>query len=298
MIAYDYNIHYVPEIPLAKTSKISLKNTITIKHSTHLAWEEPLAYKWPFYNNQGRDITLFTERAFTRTEKEQLWVFDIEDVMTFFWKSGTLTLEYVPQKNFTQYLLQYWSLHIVLPLLLSIEEKYDFLHAGAVEVGNRPILFVAESFGGKSTLTDFFMKQGHTMISDDKVAVYEENNAFLAVPSHPYHRPHRKMEDLGYFVDNVATSPEAIRVIYELERADPTADIYIRELNGIEKFKSLRYSSEINLSFLKTKRFIFLTHLAKVVPVYKITVPWDIERLPEVYNTIVRHCKTIQVSEE
>jgi len=35
----------------------------------------------------------------------------------------------------------------------------------------------------------------------------------------------------------------------------------------------LRYSSEINLSFLKEKRFAFLTRMAKAVPVYKATVP-------------------------
>ncbi len=97
------------------------------------------------------------------------------------------------------------------------------------------------------------------------------------------------MEDLGFFVSNIAVYPKPIHAIYELERAEPDADITIDELHGIEKFKSLRYSSEINLSFKKTKRFIFLSHLAKAVPVYRVTVPWDMERLPEVHEVICRH---------
>ena len=61
-------------------------------------------------------------------------------------------------------MLEYWCFHIVLPIFFTIEETFDFLHAGAVEVEGKLILFVAESFGGKSTMTDFFMKQGHTSI--------------------------------------------------------------------------------------------------------------------------------------
>ncbi len=185
--------------------------------------------------------------------------------------------------------MKYWTLHIVLPIFFTVEERFDFLHAGAVEVEGKPILFVAESFGGKSTMTDFFMKQGHTMLSDDKVGCYESEGTFYAVPSHPHHRPHRGMEDLGFFVENRSKAPKPIHVIYELEKSDPGAAVVITELSGIEKFKSLRYSSEINLSFLKSKRFTFLSNLAKVVPVYKVTVPWDMERLPEVYTMIVKH---------
>ena len=131
------------------------------------------------------------------------------------------------------------------------------------------------------------------MVSDDKVATYEKNGVFFSVPSIPFHRPYRKIEDLGYFVENVASSPKPIHAIYELVKSDAKTDIVISELSGIEKFKSLRYSSEINLSFLKAKRFTFLSRLAKVVPVYKVIVPWDMERLDEVYTAIVTHSRTL-----
>jgi len=72
-------------------------------------------------------------------------------------------------------------------------------------------------------------------------------------------------------------------------------DFWFREdvwwCRGIEKFKLLRYSSEINLSFLKEKRFAFLTRMAKAVPVYKVTVPWDMKRLGEVHAMICKHSR-------
>jgi len=138
-------------------------------------------------------------------------------------------------------------------------------------------------------MTDFFLRQGHPLISDDKVAVIETSDRFLAVPSHPHHRPYRKMEDLGYFVENMASVPKPIHAIYELERTDADAQIEIIELAGIEKFKTLRYSSEINLSFLKARRFDFLSRLAREVPVYRISVPWKPERLAEVYSAVIEH---------
>jgi len=293
MIAYNHYIKYIPDIKTQKSANGSFESIITIKESHPTEWKERLKFKWSFFNNQGRNIALYTDRAFSRTVIGQEWAFDVEDVVTFFWKSGNLTLEYLPEKNFTPQLLEYWSLHIILPVFLTIEERYDFLHAGAVEVEGRPILFVAESFGGKSTMTDCFIKQNHPMISDDKVAIREEEGRFLAIPSHPHHRPYRKMEDLGYFVENMGSESKPIHAIYELERAEADANIIITKLNGIEKFKTLRFSSEINLSFLKSKRFELLSQLAQRIPVYKVAVPWDLNRLGEVHNSIVKHSKEI-----
>ncbi len=288
MTAYGYNIKFDKAFD-GKQKEESSCVAIEVRESTSSSIKEKLNWKLTFYNNQGRDLTLYTDRAFSRTGNGQFWSFEVKDVLTLFWYSGTQKAEYIAHENFTNELLKYWCLHIFLPTFLTIEEKYDFLHAGAVEVEGKPILFIAESFGGKSTMTDYFLKQGHTMVSDDKVASYEKDGLFYAVPSHPHHRPHRGMEDLGFFVENVAKSAKPIHAIYELEKGEPDVAIEINEIFGVEKFKTLRYRSELNLFFLKSKRFTFLANLAKVVPVYKVTVPWDMERLPEVYDTIIKH---------
>jgi len=292
MIAYNHYIDFVPKLENEKNVAGSFAHIMTVKESSIFDFHEKFQYRLKYFNNQGRDISLYTEREFSCTEKGQLWAFEVEDVMVFFWESGTETLRYIPHKKFTSRLLEYWALHIVLPIFFTVEEKYDFLHAGAVEVEGKPILFVAESFGGKSTMTDYFLKKGHMLVSDDKVATYEVDGKFICTASIPFHRPYRKLEDLGYFVENIAHTPKPIHAIYELDRSEANAEIGITELSGIEKFKALRYSSEYNLSFLKTKRFAYLTRLAKAVPVYKVTVPWDLDRLDEVYKIIIMHTST------
>lgn len=290
MIAYNYYIKFLPELKNLKSLNGTYSDVITVQESSIIDRDEKFIHKMVFFNNQGRDIALYTDRPFMRTSPEQRWCFKVEGVVTFFWISGEMSISYVPDENLTSELLAYWTLHVILPIFLTIEEHYYYLHAGAVEVDEKPILFVAESFGGKSTMTDFFIKKGHMMVSDDKVGVIEKGGEFLAVPSHPHHRPYRKMEDLGYFVQNMSNKPKPIQAIYELVRVSSDAPITISETEGIEKFKSLRYSSEINLSFLKKERLTDLGRLAKKVPVYKVEVPWDLKRLEDVYISITDHC--------
>jgi hypothetical protein len=147
--------------------------------------------------------------------------------------------------------------------------------------------------GGKSTITDYFIKQGRIMISDDKVPILETEDSFLAVPSHPHHRPYRKMEDLGFFVEKFSIEAKPVHAIYELERVDKDAKIEITELHGVEKYKSLHYADLMSLFFLRPKKLSFLMRMAKAVPIFKVTVPWEMNRLDEVYNSIVNHTEKI-----
>ncbi|WP_373034064.1 hypothetical protein [Sulfurovum sp.] len=294
MIAYNHYIKFIPKFTHHKEVKGSFSDVITIMKSATSDISDKFKYELAFFNNQERDISLYTDRALACTQKGQIWAFEVKNVVTFFWHSGTFVLEYIAYKDFTPELLEYWCLHIVLPIFFTVEETFDFFHAGAVEVMNKPVLFVAESFGGKSTMTDFFMKEGHTVISDDKVATYEKEGQLFAVPSHPHHRPYRKMEDLGVYIENFATQAKPIQAVYELEKAEADAKITITELSGIEKFITLRQASEFNLSFQKMKRFEFLMKVAKKVPVFKVKVPWDLDRMGEVHRSIVQHSRNLK----
>ena len=174
--------------------------------------------------------------------------------------------------------MRYWVFHVILPTLYTIEGIYDFLHAGAVEVDEKPILFIAPSMGGKSTMTDYFMKQGHTMISDDKVATFKKDGMFYAVPSYSYHRPYRNREDIGKFVPNFASIPRNIQIIYALEGVETHKDITIKKLVGIDKFITLRNAKEMNLFFTELKQLNYLSQIAKVVMVFRVTVPWRFKK--------------------
>ncbi len=294
MIAYNHYIKFVPELENNKNVEGSFSDVITVQESSHVELDEELLYQLLFPKSQGRDLTLFSNREFNNSDKGKLWVFKVDSVVTFFWYSGTMKLEYIRYNNFTETLLRYWTLHVVLPTFFIIEGIYDFLHAGAVEVDEKPILFIAPSMGGKSTMTDYFMKQGHTMISDDKVATFQKDGKFYAVPSYSCHRPYRNMEDLGFFVDNFAHAPKIMHAIYALEGVERNKEVTIRQLSGIEKFKSLRNAKEMNLFFHESIQFDYLAKIAPKVLVFRVMVPWDLERLHEVYDMICTHSKGVK----
>jgi len=254
-----------------------------------------LNYKIELHNNQLREVFIQSEKPFSRIESNQIISFTVRDVVTFSSKINSNLITYSKADGTTDKLVDYWLKHTYFPILLTFENKYYFLHAGAVEIEDTSVLFVANSFGGKSTLTDFFIKKGHTMISDDKVATFEKDNMIFSVPSYPYHRPYRKMEDLGLFVENFAKESKPINCILNLIKSDPLCEIKVSQALGIDKFKTIRYSTEIDLPIHKKQRFKALTNIANKVDIYDITIPWDLNRLEEVYQSIVKFIKNKKV---
>ncbi|MCF6207645.1 MAG: hypothetical protein L3J47_12290 [Sulfurovum sp.] len=289
MIAYNHNI-------LLKSSTAThceFENeldTVTIEEKPFPEISNHFNLSVPFFNNQGREVCLYSNQIEDDAKSRRLWAFDIKGVALFYWYKEKKEINYIAYEDFSEELLQYWVLHTVLPVFFTTGEYYDFLHAGAVEVDEKPILFIASSYGGKSTMTDFFMKQGHTMISDDKVGVYEKDGAYYALPSHPHHRPYRQMEDIGLAVKNFAQKPKPIHAIYLLTKAPPEASVEIAPIVGAEKLIALRKHSEVNFSVYKPKRLKYLGLLSKKVHLFSVKVPWDTERLQEVYEKICVHC--------
>ncbi len=214
---------------------------------------------------------------------------EIKDVLTLIWDSSSQQILYIKSKNYTPDRLRFWIYHTFFPLVLELKQKYKILHAGSVEIEGKPVLFSAPCFGGKSTLTDYFIRQGHTMLSDDTMAIDKQGETYYALASYPFHRPYRDFETLGYPVENFAIKPKPIHVIYLLEASEPDAAVKIIEIKGLEKFKALYFTSFIDFKYMRKRRFIFFTEMAKHIPVYKIKVPWDIQRLGEVYRAICSH---------
>lgn len=242
-----------------------------------------------YQNNQDRQISLLTDRHFKTPEPDQIWVFNVENVISFIWKTDEKQIRYRFHELATEDIFQFWLYHVVLPIYFSIAQTYRFLHAGAVEIEGKPVLFMAPSHGGKSTLTDYFLQKGHPLITDDKMATYEHEGNYYAVPSHPYHRPFRTVEVLGHLCRNAATEVKPIHAIYILAKDEPDAQCTIRPLKGVEKFSRLHEGGEMNFSFFTPQYVSYLAALANKVPVFSITVPHDLERLEEVYQIIKNH---------
>jgi len=282
MMAYGYDIHF--------DERNFDNNSLSLIEIDNICLND-FNNKLRFENNQNREVYLLSKFSIDSNDTTQEYVFNIKNLLSFKWGKKSNTIFYKFHAIKENRLLKYWTLHTLLPLYFTIENIYYFLHAGAIEIGNKPILFVADSYGGKSTMTEFFMKKGHTMLSDDKVATYRKDEKVYATPSYSYHRPYRNTEDLGYQVENFAIKPRPICSIYNLIKSESTSKIDISKVTGVEKFKALKYSTDVEMDIHKNSRFSSLANIANKIDVYNITIPWDKTRLDEVYETIIEHTK-------
>jgi len=289
MIAFNFNIHFQDEPSLDDSVYDLNRQNIFIVKSKNINAFTNLAVKSEYLPMSGREACYAAEKPYHECKDGCQWGVDVKDLVRFVWRCEERTIEYVPHKLYTPELLQFWVLHTIIPMMLSLDKTYNILHVGAVEVKGKPILFSAESFGGKSTMTDYFLKQGHTLISDDTLGVYEEEGTFMVVASYPFHRPYREAESLGYKVTDVMKERKPLKAVYLLEKAEPDVEIIIEEVKGIAKYRAFHFSTFINFDFLKSQHFKMIGKMANTVPVYKVSVPWDLERLSEVRRKIVEH---------
>ena len=245
---------------------------------------------YKFNNNQDREISLCIE--------ESSFFFKVKDVLSFMCLPATGEVFYTFHQEGTPDLLAYWFSHTLLPIFFTLTNRYYFLHAGAVRVEKSSVLFMADSMGGKSTMTDYFLQKGHTLISDDKVGTFEEDGKMMLVPSYPYHRPYRKFEDLGYKVKNFAQGSSHLDVIYMLDVDASYTSIKIEELKGVEKVSLLIRGTDIGLPVFKKERFAHVTKLANLTPVFRVQIPKALERLSETYEQIVKKTKQLGEKDE
>jgi len=283
--AYGY------ELVFDKKSNSSCTQCININEIDSIP-QEYFSYRVDFDTNQGRTIYLSAKSAFETFPSLTEWLFSIEGVVNILCMGNPRQLYYKKDANYTDALMQYWLIHIILPVTLTLDATYYFLHTGSVNVDDRAVLFTGESYAGKSTLTDYFLQKGHMLVSDDKLATFQKNEKFYCKPSHPYHRPYRAVEDLGRMSADFDTQELEIGMLYWLEPVEATESIEIRELKGLKKFESLRYATEMDLGVNQKNRFAYLTQMANKLTCYAIKVPRDLKRLDEVYDAIIAHTKT------
>ncbi len=294
MIVYGTEIISDIRFPLDFPLGTAARYTIEFSSKVPAKRKSVITCGFPFYQAHGRHVYLYSDRELEGCEKGQPWCYEVKDVVRFYWGGGERTIFYELDEQGDANLLSFWFVHLLLPLFFTLEGMYDFLHAGAVEVAGKPILFIAPSMGGKSTLTDFFIRQGHVLVSDDKVPTFIEDEEFMAVGSHPYHRPYRKFEELGYQVESFTTGFKTIHGFYALERAEADADVLIEEIKGFEKFDTLLPNYLYMFSFLKPQRLQYLSSMLNRIRVFRVLVPWDSKRLTEVHDAICTHSNELK----
>lgn len=242
----------------------------------------------PQLQGHGREFSVMTDGGIALSSAGQHWCFQVNDIVRFYWTGGEFQIEYELLQGAREDLLVFWLVHIFLPLWCTLEGLYELMHACAVDIAGKTALFMAPSMGGKSTLTDYFISKGHKLVSDDKVAVTKEHSVYLAMPSHPNHRPYRKFEDLGARVENFDAGASVIGTAYYLRCVESGAPVEIEEVTGHRKFAMMRPGYLFEFDFLKQKRLEFLADMANEVPFFELSVPWDKTRLVDVYDAVCK----------
>ncbi|MFK8046807.1 MAG: hypothetical protein AB8B81_00095 [Halioglobus sp.] len=245
------------------------------------------------YSTHGRPLWLCSDRVFAQSSPGQRWCLEVDSLVHFHWVGDAQTVYYQLYEGCDKALLVFWFVHIFLPLFLTLERSYDFIHGSAIEIEEKPVLFLAPSMGGKSTLADYFLTRGHALLSDDKVATFFHKGDFIAVPSHPHHRPYREREVLGYPVENFASSAGPVSAIYLLEKGEQDSVTTISEVFGYRKFEQLLPHYLFSFRFLQKQRLSWLAQLADESLVFTVTRPWDLARMEDVYSAICKHAKSL-----
>ena len=88
----------------------------------------------PLAQSRSRELSLRSDRVFALSRPGQPWQMDLEGLVSFYWRAGEPTLYYKAEADCTKELFVFWFVHVFLPLYLSLERGYDFIHAAAVEV--------------------------------------------------------------------------------------------------------------------------------------------------------------------
>jgi hypothetical protein len=207
-------------------------------------------------------------------------------------------------------LIRYWILQQMLPMFLVLAGTVDFLHGTATSThssagvldhsgfsASQPfdcIAFLGPSHVGKSTVLSHFLAQGHSLVTDDHLAISGEH-PYQVLPAIPYHRPYRSIEDLGIVWKNYSPGATRLKRLYILEPARPDAPFGMDQLTGTEAIASLMVDNHYSLHDFRAprflplveKRFRRLADLSRQVPVIRLHVPRSIERLPELYDYIL-----------
>jgi hypothetical protein len=288
MLSFNRNFIFLDEPTLTSNIDNTLESITVLKKNNYIL-SDIFMLQSSWVEMTKRNVRYYTNIPFEKSVSIDLWALEIEEIVTLIWDGETNTITYLEGKQYTARLLEFWVLHTFFPLVLELANIYHVLHVSAVKIKEKTILFSAFSGGGKSTLTDYFIQKGHVVYGDDTIAINEDKDNYEVIASYPYHRPYREPEVLGYPLVNFGTEVHSLAHIYQLEKSESNADVEIIELIGVEKFEAIYQSMFVTFENMKQERYLFATKMSKSIKVFKISVPWDKERLEEVYQAILTH---------
>jgi hypothetical protein len=206
----------------------------------------------------------------------------------------------------------------VLGLLLRLR-GVTCLHASAVAFGETAVAFVGSEGAGKSTTAAALARRGHAILSDDVVALVENDGAFFVHPAYPYlclwpesvESLYGSTDALPQFSANyekrcLSLGEHELRFA---ERALPLAAIYIlgdrrgdpaplvEELAPQRAFLALvanTFATNALDSDMRAKEFETLARLAPTVPIRVLCAHQDASRIKDLCELLSAEAEKVR----
>ena len=185
------------------------------------------------------------------------------------------------------------------------------LHASAVSIESRAVVFAGQTGTGKSTTAAAFARQGYAVIADDVVALSEEEGAFRVLTTYPhlclwpesvqmlYDSPEalprllpsgdKRRMPLGVKGTRFEKRCLPLGAIYVLgdRRSDPAPYIeVIRPQSALLTLVAETYANKILDRETRAREFAFLGRLVTTAPVRRVHANADASRLKELCKVI------------
>jgi hypothetical protein len=205
----------------------------------------------------------------------------------------------------------------ILGLLLRLR-GVTCLHASAVAFNERSVAFVGAAGAGKSTIAAAFARDGYGVLSDDIVALVEQEGAFHVMPAYPHLAlwpdsvkmlygssealPRfipdwdKRRLDLGNQGTRFESRPLPLGAIYILgeRRSDPAPYLErVRPQSALLSLVAETYANKILDREMRANEFAVLGRLVATIPIRQVHPHENTNRLKELCNVIREDLATL-----
>ncbi|MCG3207740.1 MAG: hypothetical protein FOGNACKC_01340 [Anaerolineae bacterium] len=219
-----------------------------------------------------------------------------------------------PAPGVDECVLRLFILGSTLAMLLHQRGDTAVLHASTVAIAGQAIAFVGAKGAGKSTMAATLYQRGHTLLTDDILAINLGSARPMVLPGYPHlklwpdtiasmgHRPESlprlrpELEKRGYRVANrFASTPVPLKGIFVLGRGPELKIEPLRPhdalINLLPHWYGARFGPDLLQALGVSTHFQQCVALVKQVSICGLESPDHLPALPEVARCIEHHVK-------
>jgi len=193
------------------------------------------------------------------------------------------------------------------------------LHASAVALRDRAVVFLGPEGAGKSTTAAALAQRGHAVIADDVVGLVEEDGRFSALPAYPHlslwpdsvtmlYGPGKELPTLSPDWGKQLLSLAANRLKFE-QRNLPLGAIFIfgertsdsrapliettQHRDGLLSMVANSFATNLLDHEMRAHEFSFLGRVLSEVPIWHLRASADAARIPLLCKRIEATCESL-----